>query len=84
MKNKLSDLNNHLFAQLEKLGEEDLKGDKLDAEIERAKAISSISKQIVESSKLTLEAAKFVNGEGLGNRLPESFGIEPKKLGSSS
>ena len=33
MKNTLGDLNNHLFAQLEKLGDEDLKGDELEAEI---------------------------------------------------
>lgn len=41
-KNTLNDLNNHLFAQLERLGEEELKGDELKEELERSKAISLI------------------------------------------
>ena len=33
MKNTLTDLNNHLFAQLEKLGDDDLTGEELNTEI---------------------------------------------------
>ena len=43
MKNKLVDLNNHLFAELERLSDEDLQGDELTAEIDRAKAITGVS-----------------------------------------
>lgn len=39
MKNKLMDLNNHLFAQLERLGDEDLTPDQIENEAERTKAI---------------------------------------------
>lgn len=57
MKNKLSDLNNHLFAQLERLGDEDLKGDELKEEVERGKTIAAVSKEIVSNAKLTLDVA---------------------------
>ena len=47
MRNTLGDLNNHLFAQLERLGDEDLKGEQLVEEMERAKAISGIASKII-------------------------------------
>jgi len=58
--NKLSDLNNHLFAQLERLGDEELKGDSLQQEIERGKAICNVSKNIIDTAKVVLKAAEFV------------------------
>lgn len=39
MKNTLSDLNNHLFAQLERLGEEDLDEEEIKKEVQRIKRI---------------------------------------------
>lgn len=59
MHNKLSDLNNHLFAELERLGDENLEGDALTNEIERAKAISSVSSQIVSNATLLLKAVEL-------------------------
>lgn len=59
MKNKISDLHNHLFAQLERLGDESVKGEDLHTEIERAKAISGIAKDIVSNANLVLSAQKF-------------------------
>jgi hypothetical protein len=58
MKNKLSDLNDHLFAQMERLSDEDLAGEKLSQEIDRSKAVSSIAKDIVGNARLVLDAQK--------------------------
>jgi hypothetical protein len=59
MKNGLIDLNNHLFAQLERLSEEGLKDEKLSDEIKRGKAISDLGKVVVENAKLALDAERF-------------------------
>lgn len=59
MKNTLGDLNNHLFAQLERLNDEDLVGEKLSEEINRAKSITSVATQIIANGSLVLEAKKI-------------------------
>lgn len=58
-RNTLSDLNNHLFEQLERLNNDDLKGEKLGEEINRSKAISDIAKSVIDNGKLVLDAQKF-------------------------
>lgn len=59
MRNTLGDLNNHLFAQLERLSDEEIKGDALVEEIERAKSVTSIANQIISNGSLVLQAQKF-------------------------
>lgn len=59
MKNKISDLRDHMFAALERLGEENIDPEKLKAEIMRANAISDVGKVIVESAKTELLYAKI-------------------------
>lgn len=77
-KNKLSDLNNHLFAQLERLGDEEVKGDNLTEEINRAKAITNIAQQIVNNGNLVLNAIKTREEYFPGQKsLPEIFSDTP-------
>jgi aminoglycoside/choline kinase family phosphotransferase len=60
MKNTLTDLNNHLFAQLERLGNESLNSEQLKTEIERTKAISAISQNVIANARLVLDAQNAV------------------------
>ena len=58
MKNKLSDLNNHLFEQIEWLSDRDIMGEKLDEEIRRARTVCDVASQIISGGRLVLDAAK--------------------------
>ncbi|MCH4482663.1 MULTISPECIES: hypothetical protein [Staphylococcus] len=78
MKNTLNDLNNHLFAQLERLSDEDLKGEELQEELNRSKAVSDVAKNIVSNGNLILQAHKFKDERmDANNHLPEM--LENKK-----
>jgi hypothetical protein len=59
MKNKLSDLNNYLFAQIERLNEEDLTEEGIKKEIGRANAITKVANAITSNMNAALSAAKF-------------------------
>ena len=58
MRNTLTDLNNHLFAQLERLSDEDLKGEELKEELQRSNAVSKVA-QNINNGSLVLQAQKF-------------------------
>ena len=58
-RNTLGDLNNHLFAQLERLNDEEITGEELEKEIERSKAVASIAKEIILNARVVLDAKKY-------------------------
>lgn len=64
VKNTLGDLNNHLFAQLEKLEDDDLKGDELEAEIRRSEAMAKVGEQIIKTGELQLKAMQHMDEYG--------------------
>ena len=78
MKNKLINLNDHLFCEIERLSDEDLKGDKLLQEINRAKAVSNVATQIILNARLALDAHKALN-DGLIKTAPKMIGMELPK-----
>ncbi len=75
-KNSLKDLNNHLFAQMERLGDEDITQEDLKKEVERAKAINGIAKNIIDNTRIAMDGVKLayetLPGNEKGN-LPEQF-----------
>ena len=72
MKNTLHDLSLHLFAQLERLNDEDVKGEQLTEEIERSKAITNIAKEIIANGTLVLQAKKLQDGKmNIDDKLPK-------------
>lgn len=64
MKNKLTDLNNHLFMQLERLGDESLDADKIELEAKRADAIVEVADQIIRNADLQLKAVTILANHG--------------------
>jgi hypothetical protein len=65
MKNTLADLNNHLFAQLERLSDEDLTPAQIDSEAKRGTVIVAVADQIIRNASLKIQAAKILSDHGL-------------------
>ena len=68
--------NKHLFAQLERLSDEEILGEKLDEEIGRSRAVGSIARNIIDNARLALDAQKAL-GDTV-RELPAMMGIEYK------
>jgi hypothetical protein len=67
MKNKITDLRNHLFEQMERLNDDKLSPKQLETEINRAHALANLGRVIVDSAKTQVLAAKTL---GQGKVLP--------------
>lgn len=59
MKNKITDLNNHFFAQMERLSDEDLTAEDLKKEIKRTQSIVSLGNTIINNFKVMIDVAKI-------------------------
>lgn len=79
-KTKLTDLNNHLMAQIERLNNQDLSFEEIQKESVRANAINSMSSQMIMIAKTAIDAMKLVaNSECDIRELPEMIGVSNSK-----
>jgi hypothetical protein len=75
-KNKLSDLNDHLFLSLERLNDENLAEENIDNEWKKADAICMVAGKIIDNHKLVIDAMRLAsNGHFNKEELPDTFGI---------
>ena len=87
MKNNLADLNNHLFSMIEELENDDLKKDpqQLEKTLKKAKAISSISSQILKTANVQIQAIKTMENCGLlNNEMPALLAIKDSPAETAS
>lgn len=68
-RNKLSDLNNHLFEQLERLNDDELQEEHLDQEVKRANAMAKIAQSIIGNAQIVLRAELVKREHGTGEEL---------------
>jgi hypothetical protein len=79
MKNKLSDLQNHLFEMIEILNDNTLKGEALDREIKRAMAINDVAKTAIANGALMVKCADLLYGIPVSDDVP----LIPKAKGGT-
>lgn len=64
MNNKLTDLNNLLFAQMERLSESGLSHEQIETEAKRGVAIAAVADQIIRTADLQLKAVTVLANHG--------------------
>lgn len=71
-KNRLTDLNDHLFLALERLNDETLTAEQIESEAKRADAIVALADQVTENARTRLTAARLFaeHGEKVLGYLP--------------
>jgi hypothetical protein len=70
MKNKLTDLQNHLFEMIETLNNNKLKGEALEQEIKRSLAINELAKTAVTNGALMVKCIDTLYGIPISDEVP--------------
>lgn len=78
MRNTLSDLNNYLFEELERLTDDDLTEEQFEREVRRAGAVTKVAKTIIDNGELALNVKKHLDERGNGDSYKMPIMLEGK------
>ena len=67
MKNTLTDLNNYLFEQLERLNDDELTEEQMERELKKTDGIVRISEKIIANGELAFKTMKHMDDYGYYN-----------------
>ena len=85
MKNTMTDLNNYLFEQLERLNDDSMDDEQIEKEIKRSKAVTGVAHTIIENGHLALAVKKHMEEYGQGEQVElPMISKEKNKIGTKS
>jgi hypothetical protein len=76
MKNRLEDLANHLFLQLERLNDDELDQEALRAEIARAGALTGVARELIGVGRLAVDARRVAAEQGVAQPPLRLLGLD--------
>ena len=68
MKNTLTDLNNYLFEQLERLNDDSLTDEEFDKELRKTDSIVKVGEKIIQNGELAFKTMKHMDEYGYNAR----------------
>jgi len=68
MKNTLTDLNNYLFEQLERLNDDSLTEEQLERELRKTDSIVKVSEKIIQTGELAFNTMKHLDQYGYNSK----------------
>lgn len=81
MKNKLTDLSDYLFEQIERINDDTLTDEELDKQIKKSEQINVLAETIIKNGELQLKAALKASEYGIINPKQMKFLLSDKKGG---
>ena len=78
MKNTLTDLNNYLFEQMERLTDDSLTEDQLELELKKTDGIIKVSETIIHNGELAFRVIQHADQHGYGTQknMPKMLSTE--------
>ncbi len=68
MKNTLTDLNNYLFEQMERLNDDDLTDEQLDRQLKKADTMVKVAEKIIQNGELAFKTMKHLDDYGYNTK----------------